>query len=392
MCRPSTASLISDNIIENLILSVALVAATAIVFAPQFESIWKFFLVVFDNSHNHLTTKGTDIQYQLTNQHLEPIAKRQWSQLLGWITFHSDQVGKLRDSKGQTLLHHACLFQSPLLVIECILWAAPELASVPNKDGEVPLHWAVRLSSQNPVLSILLKTDPDTAFVVDYTKSTPLAMMWERHYKPSMEIFRYRPEVLASNNAWKRLMCVLQAVSQAQGSQEFYPLHIAAQKVTPTGLFPFLVQVYEDQLLIEDENGHTPLTIACQNPEANRSIDVHTKIGFLLNANPEQAKHPVPNSNGKFHLHYALEAGIGWKEGLEALIRINPFALSERDPSAGLYPFALAAVAATNHCNYGDAPEGKQANSREMMDHHLTTIYDLLRSDPSLLRMQVVQQ
>ena len=324
------------------------------------------------------------MKHLLTNQHLEPIAKRQWSQLLGWITFHSDQVGKLRDSKGQTLLHHACLFQSPLLVIECILWAAPELASVPNKDGEVPLHWAVRLSSQIPVLSILLKTDPDTAFVVDYTHSTPLAMMWEKHYKPSMEIFRYHPEALASNYAWKRLMCVLQAVSEAQGSkEEFYPLHIAAAKVTPTSLFPFLIQVYEDQLLIPDENGHTPLTIACQNPEANRSIDVHTKIEFLLKSNLEQAKHPVPNSNGRFHLHYALEAGIGWKEGLEALIKVNPSALAERGPS-GLFPFALAA-AATKHRNHG-VPEDKEAME---IDHHLTTIYDLLRFDPSLLRMQV---
>ncbi|KAL3935450.1 MAG: hypothetical protein SGBAC_009034 [Bacillariaceae sp.] len=377
MCRPPTPLFISHSIFESIVLSVALFTAVCCVFAPQLEALWNF----FRNQQTKDPKSSADNKYLLTNQHLEPIAKRQWKQVLGWITFHSDQVGKLRDSKGQTLLHHACLFQSPLLVIECILWAAPELASVPNKDGEVPLHWAVRLSSQNPVLHILLKADPDTAFVVDYTHSTPLAMMWERNSKPSMEIFRYQhSEALASNDAWKRLMSVFQAVSQARGCEEFFPLHIAASKVTPTSLFPFLIQVYKDQLLARDDNGHTPLTIACQNAEANRSIDVHTKIEFLLSADDsDQAKHPVPNSGGRFHLHYALEAGVGWKEGLEALIKVNPSALSERDPN-GLFPFALAAT------NHNRVREGKDSSESH---RHLTSIYDLLRSDPSVLRMQV---
>lgn len=368
----------SHSTYEILILSVAFVAAIAVVFAPQLEAIWKFWFHDPPPEQCHKSTCNN----LLTNQHLEPIAKRQWSHLIGWITFHSDQVGKLRDAKGQTLLHHACLFQSPLLVIECILWAAPELASCQNKDGEVPLHWAVRLSSQNPVLHILLQADPDTAFWKDYTQSTPLAMMWEKHYKPSMEILRYQgPEALTGNNkAWKRLMSVFQAVSRRQqGSKKFFPLHIAAAKVTPTGMFPFLIQVYLNDLLKEDEHGNTPLTIACQNPKSNRSIDIFSKIEYLCQARPEQAKRPIPKDN-RYHLHHALEAGIGWKEGLEALLKIHPPALCERDPISGLFPFALAATSTTT----GDGP-----NQEEEADHKLTTIYDLLRSDPSVLRMQV---
>ena len=38
----------------------------------------------------------------LTEKHLEPIALRQWKTVLSWIVFNTDEVGSLRDKKGQT--------------------------------------------------------------------------------------------------------------------------------------------------------------------------------------------------------------------------------------------------------------------------------------------------
>jgi ankyrin repeat protein len=341
---------------------------------------------VFSISEKKYPLGASSDEQLLTEEHLEPIALRQWKTVLSWIAFHPDQVGRLRDTTGQTVLHHASLFRAPVVVIESILWAAPELASVPNREGEVPLHWAVRLSSPSPVLNVLLETDPETAFMVDYMDSTPLAMLWERHQTALIETFRYDKAAFfkESNNSWKRVISIFQAVSNAQNLQNtetFFPLHIAASRCTPPSLFPFMMQVYKDQLSSEDLHGRTPLSIACQSPAANRSFDILTKIQFLLKEDPSQAKHPDSKSGGRLPLHLALGSGICWNDGIESLIMEYPSALSERDPLSGLYPFALAAIQ--------DHTKSAKVNAKDTSDHHLlTTVYNLLREEPSLVNLE----
>jgi hypothetical protein len=321
----------------------------------------------------------------MTEAHLEVIARRRWKEVLSWIAFHPHQVCSLRDHSGQTILHHTILFRAPVDVIEAILWAAPELASVPNQDGEVALHWAVRLSSQNPILNVLLQTDPETAFVRDYMNATPLSMIWERHSLNLIETWRYTNRETfqnESNNSWKRVISIFQAVSRAKNPRNpdiFFPLHTAASLCTPSSLFPFMIEVYRDQLSVEETDGSTPLAIACESPGPNRSFDVLTKIQYLLKGDPTQAKQEDSSSDDRLPLHIALDAGIFWNEGVENLIQAFPSSLSTRDPVCGLFPFALAAT--------GQSTTPKNLSNDASFDNRLTTIYNILREDPSLLHL-----
>ena len=134
------------------------------------------------SSSSHLQNRCTNIsEGQLTREHIEPIALRQWKKVLSWIAFHPDEVASFADHRRQTVLHHACLFRAPSHVIESILLAAPELASVTNTDGEPAIQWAVRLGLPNEVMKLLLKADPVAGFIRDKDGNTALSLIWERH-------------------------------------------------------------------------------------------------------------------------------------------------------------------------------------------------------------------
>lgn len=388
MCRPPQliASSIDFEIRSGEFEWAILTIAVAIITISFFLNI-----EIYDSLNSSIFRGDRELQYNnsssnekfLTAEHLEPIALRQWKKVLSWIAFNTDEVGSLRDRKGQTVLHHASLFRAPVDIIESILWAAPELASVANQDGEVALHWAIRLSTSSHILNLLLQADPESAFVSDYQNSTPLSLLWERRQSALFGIWRYdRQRFLKECNLWKRILSIFQAVDKVQNPMHpelFFPLHVAARRCTPPGLFSFMIEIYKDQLSIKDTDGQTPLTLSCQSASSNRSPDILTKIQLILREDPTQAKHKDKFSNGRYPLHHALDSGISWNEGIEALIETFPSSLSERDPVSGLFPFALAAI----H-NKSDI---YQFNERDSVDFQLTTVYSLLREDPSVIKI-----
>ena len=341
----------------------------------------------------------------LTKEHLEAIALRKWKFILSWIAFHPNQVATLNDKKGQTILHHAALFRAPAHIMECILWAAPELAAIPNRDNELALHWAIRLSTPNPVLNLLLEANPEAAFSRDRENITPLSLMWERHQTSLINTWRSdRDQLLTeSDNTWKRILCIFRAIHVKEEQEKkqkkkshqgcktavtFQPLHTAVSRPLPPGLLPLMLAVYKDELHRADQNGLLPLMVACQSPIANRYCDVLTKIQQLINAFPDAAKSKA-SSTGRYPLHEALSSGILWNDGIESLIQSYPPALDVCDPVSGLFPFALAASE-----KHGIENETKSivndASAAVAKQHHLstlTTVYSLLREDPSVLRL-----
>lgn len=335
----------------------------------------------------------------LSQEHIEAIAMRQWKKVMAWVAFHSDQVPRLEDIKGQTILHHAALFRAPADVMEFLLWAAPQLAFVPNKDGELALHWAVRLSTPSPVLTLLLEAYPESAFLPDGDGSTPLSLLWERHQISLLRTWRTERYRLwdESDSVWRRIMCVYRALQKCTAPTNtehhslpgqfgscyppFTPIHLAAAHPSPPCLFPLMIQVYKQQLQERDTNGQLALAIACESPTANRSFDVLTKIQLLLREYPEAARMLDPK-HGQYPLLIALASGILWNDGVESLIQACPMTLSIRDSSTGLFPFALAALPKTK-----TKREIMDGDSMVMECLELDTIYNTLRADPSVLKL-----
>lgn len=87
-----------------------------------------------------------------------------------------------QDVNGDTILHWACFGSPPLYVIEAILHACPELATIRNTKGLLPLHTACCYRASPEVIRALVQKFPDSAAMTIATKeerggSTPLHLL-----------------------------------------------------------------------------------------------------------------------------------------------------------------------------------------------------------------------
>lgn len=306
---------------------------------------------------------------------------QQWKEVLEWIVFHPDEL-TLQDKKGHTILHHLCLFRAPIEIIQMVLWQCPDLASQANTDGEIPLHWAIRLSAPNECIRSLLRADRFSGTSVrDKDGHSPLSLFWDRHNNRYMDIFWEEKEKLTSFRAWKRLILFFQPFD----SDEYpSPLHAAARSSCPPSLFPLLIQVYRDQLRVKDSSGRNPLQIACSDPISNRSTDTRTKIQFLLQEDPGAAQEV--DNYGRTAFFIALQAGITWKEGLRELFDLSPYDIATQDPMTRLPPFLLAATGASHRLKRAEE-HGRQEFLFRCQEKSLTTIFQLLKANPTCLEI-----
>jgi hypothetical protein len=132
-------------------------------------------------------------------------------------------------------------------------------------------------------------------------------------------------------------------------------------KDCPLCVIELAVQLHPEQLLEKDENGYTPLILAI-----NHGLE--GVVNVVLRANPSAAA--IPNSQGRLPLLMAAALHYSWEPTIESLFVADPRAVSTQDPTTLLYPFAVAAVEET--CEEAD---------------QLSTIYELLRVDPSVLTL-----
>jgi ankyrin repeat protein len=72
---------------------------------------------------------------------------------------------RYRDRNGDTLLHWACFGSPPIYAIQALLQACPELATVRNKKGCLPLHTACLYRANGEVIRALVRAYPKSAGV-----------------------------------------------------------------------------------------------------------------------------------------------------------------------------------------------------------------------------------
>ena len=292
----------------------------------------------------------------LTSAHLDPFASRNWKSVLSWIAFHPDEVSTLVDREGHTSLHQACLFRAPLDVIGAMIFAASELASFHNDVGELPLHWAVRLTLSLDVLTILLEAYPRSGFAEDNEGITPLSLLWDRHDDALVDAHRvYGRERVTSSITWKRMMLLVGGFV-GESDHAGFPLHAIVQTPCESSFLMFATQVCRDEMCQCDPRGCLPLHLACDAPNACHSLSI------VLSAYPGAAC--VADAEGRLPLEIAIASGKKWEDGVEMIFLANPAAVLHQDPNTHLYPFMQGATLA---------------------DPCLSTIYALLRANPDLM-------
>mmetsp|Transcript_26141 Transcript_26141/g.56625 ORF Transcript_26141/g.56625 Transcript_26141/m.56625 type:complete len:668 (+) Transcript_26141:226-2229(+) len=188
---------------------------------------------------------------------------------------------------------------------------------------------------------------------------------------------------------WEKTVLLLKAAyygsineRPARGAEDggWRLVHAAVAFCCPTPLIHLLVRLSPRQVIERDERGRTPLIMACsssflnQMRANNRDVDACKCVDLvklIIQTNDSSCR--IVDSNCRLPLHVAIQAGHQWHTILQTIFAAEPRALLARDPSTGLYPFMLAAIA-------NNEGAGKQKRK-------LTVTYELLRADPSCIEL-----
>eukprot|EP00592_Proboscia_alata_P006377 CAMPEP_0194352996 /NCGR_PEP_ID=MMETSP0174-20130528/1369_1 /TAXON_ID=216777 /ORGANISM="Proboscia alata, Strain PI-D3" /LENGTH=548 /DNA_ID=CAMNT_0039121341 /DNA_START=29 /DNA_END=1675 /DNA_ORIENTATION=+ len=391
-----------------------------------------------------------------------------WENAIQRLATHP-QEAKTRGPRGRTALHIACDHDAPSFLVRRILSAFPDAArlvgtsnmtplhitcssqhasmdvvqvllegsptgtetSMRDVDGDTPLHAACRCGAPIQVLCVLLEKEPNVVLVRDYEGLSPLLRLWVRYFvilgDDVIDAVRQPADIKGDLSiAWEKTNLLLQVAHH--GSIDLIPgktfrvVHSAAAVDCPRSVLKIAIALHPEQLTEVDEEGETPLFIACRSPiykvhdlSANgynyddfvedgpegelgakndekeeclessddNDMDLHclvqgdgtvvrvpSVISIILEAKPELIR-VTDISTGKLPLHASIESGKGWSEGVESLVTAYPESVCMMDAQSGLYPFMLAAV-------------GKKGGSAKVR-----LIFELLRLNPELVRKSI---
>ncbi|CAB9529089.1 expressed unknown protein [Seminavis robusta] len=321
-------------------------------------------------------------------------------------------------------LHITCSSQhASVHVIRVLLeGGVPYQTQMRDVDGDTPLHAACRCGAPIEVLEVLLRANPHAVCERDYEGLTPLLRLWVRYFvilgddvihgvkgpadltgelgeawRKTELLLRYAYHGTDAGNNRDGIPGLTKGMSAQDGALHtaFQAVHATAAVDCPRPVVKIATIIYPHQAdELESGTGLTPLLIAAKAPifkvrdlsdegylledrihgdvtdsdENNQEDDDASPqasvIEILLNASAESAC--VPDPKGRLPLHLALEAGKRWNQGVRDIISCYSDALGVVDPVTGMVPFQLAA-------------EGSKTD--------LSTIFETIRSNPSMLRL-----
>lgn len=240
------------------------------------------------------------------------------------------------------------------VIIEWLISQYP--GALRSKDGQqqTPLHRAfLSLKCNMTVVEMLLSQMHDTQGVE--------SLLWDRYTSSSLPELDHSPQAAIASLGIV-YDCTIAVLLKLNGNRSQL-LHTAVSlKDCPLYVIQLLASLHPEQLVETDKVGSTPLILALENGRGDDIVDC------LIRKCPAAASVPSV-SNGRLALIVAITNSYKWKPTLEALLEAVPQALSERDPITLLYPFAVAAACCTD----------------TEQDDDVSTIYQLLRADPSFL-------
>lgn len=262
----------------------------------------------------------------------------------------------------------ACSYRASNDVVQAILNAYPEAAGEATDSGSYPLHLLCDYGSSVELVRSIVETEAGvaTVFKLDRTyKRTPLQILNGRKnlniFLRSLETIRtarVRQRALRAERAhgqeeelqrlgqgvsefktsefWQKavLLMLVECQSSPLEDDDFtdaWILHacLVCQDAPPS-VQEFAILLYEDQLLIPDENGQLPLHTAAMDGTPSLLLDI-------LAANPSAASER--NREGCLPLQFAVRhRNRRWSDGAGQLVEAYPAALDEINIDDRLYP------------------------------------------------------
>ena len=304
--------------------------------------------------------------------------------------------------------------------------AYQDVVKMRDGDGEIPLHGSASWGDSGSVRVLLEagrrcyvggQSGASGALVVDKRGKTPLERCCELIVATSERVgqdliwgdgrggglrqsFVYRRLPMDGNTALRELeggeardswhKLELLAMEAATAVLNDMPtenktiplLHACVGLALPPEVIWHAANLHREQVNNPDTRGRLPLHFAAKTmiqrrDEDNGTNDASEVINILLSSSifGSDKSASIADLDKRMPIHHAAEAGAEYEEGIEALVRVCPRSLEERDARTGLFPFALAASCSSNFA------------SSEMRASSIDTIYRLLREAPSVLEL-----
>ena len=217
-----------------------------------------------------------------------------WEQVRRWLWNHpSDEernaAAHVRGGYDATALHLMCKFHNPPAdIIQAIVEAAPEVASLQDSQGWLPLHHICANGAQPDVMTLIIDAYPEGRTVQDKVSRTPL------HFYVTRTVDN--PNTMAINAR------ILSDSGAAQLSDQagLLPFHYSCAYGTHPLVLQVLAEAYPASLTATEGKGRTALHRAMVN--ANRDATPKV-IRFLLDNPRSRATINVRDKDGYLPLH-----------------------------------------------------------------------------------------
>jgi ankyrin repeat protein len=261
-------------------------------------------------------------------------------------------AAKTKDRKDRHPLFYAACYGVPVEAVKLIYDLNPEAAHHYESYNILPLH----VSYITPAYS-----NDDREFEITRVRDDPSAPV-EAYFTRQTAIPMWRTYEL-----FLRLTYHGSYRDPPPGRSRWRILHSLGSVPSPHHFVRSAIKLFPWQLRERDEDGYLPLQLAamCQRPKGidenqywlpkginkkalyvrclreDRSHD--NTISIFLEGDRGTAS--VLDKDMKLPLHWAIETGKQWDEGVQSLVDAAPLALATRDGQRHLYPFMMAAIA-----------------------------------------------
>ncbi|XRB22513.1 hypothetical protein RI054_31g123650 [Pseudoscourfieldia marina] len=212
---------------------------------------------------------------------LEFCRNSKWQDAVRRLNSHPNEA-KQKNKDGDLPLHWAVANNAPVEVVSKLIDAYRDGVQVKNNNGNLPLHYAANYNAPVEVISKLLDAYRDGAQVKNNDGNLPL------HLAAAND---------ASVEVISKLLDAYPDGAQVKNNDSSLPLHYAAYYNAPVEVISKLLDAYPDGAQVKDNDGALPLHLAAN---YNAPVEVISK---LLDAYRDGAQ--VKDNDGDLPLHWA---------------------------------------------------------------------------------------
>jgi len=222
-----------------------------------------------------------------------------------------DAVTAADSVRGQTPLHIAC--RSSIDVIQRLVYANPEAASMLDEDNYTALHHACEIGAELEIISFLLAAYKMAAWVVTRKQDTAIHM------------------ACGSNSSTETVRLLIEANPEAlrmTNDYGFTPLHCVCRAYQPRmGIVQALLEACPSSVILRTHGGETPIHLACSSAAFVGVLQLLTSAqtsvtGKQLDSQGEREGASI-NKVGNTPLHEACFRNASF-EHIETLAKATP--------------------------------------------------------------------